>query len=78
MLPLFKELGYPTSHEQLSPRFKRFLNNPGYGIAVCEWDLHIVGWVGWSRSELLVTNTMRFHIEGWVVSKEYRVLLLLI
>jgi GNAT superfamily N-acetyltransferase len=72
LLPLFAELGYPYALEDLTLRFKRFLQNPGYGVAVCELNSYITGWVAYSKSDLFVSNTIRFHIEGLVITKEYR------
>ena len=72
LLPLFAELGYPTSLEDLIARFKRFLQNSGYGVAVCEQEGQVMGWVAWSKSDLFILDKVRFHIEGLVVASEYR------
>jgi ribosomal protein S18 acetylase RimI-like enzyme len=70
--PLLAELGYPRTLEDLKARFIRFLNNPGYGIAVCEIDNEIVGLVAWSKSDLFVSDKVRFHIEGLIVAENHR------
>ncbi len=72
LLPLFAELGYPTSLADLTPRFKRFLQNSGYGVAICEWEGQVAGWVAWSKSELFVSDATRFHIEGLIVASKHR------
>ncbi len=72
LLPLLAQLGYPSNLEELKARFTRFLNNPGYGIAVCEKDCEIIGFVAWSKSDLFVLDKIRFHIEGLVVSESHR------
>lgn len=70
--PLLAQLGYPCDLEDLGKRFLRFLNNPGYGIAVCEMSNEIVGLVAWSKSDLFVSDKVRFHIEGLVVAEKSR------
>ena len=72
LLPLLDELGYPVSFEHFNIRLKRFLQNPGYGVAVCEMGKQIVGLVAWSKSSLFVSDSTRFHIEGLVVASRYR------
>jgi len=72
LLPLLDELGYPVSFKDFNIRFKRFLQNPGYGVALCEMDKQIAGLVAWSRSSLFVSDSTRFHIEGLVVASRYR------
>jgi len=72
LLPLLDQLGYPVSFEHFNIRLKRFLQNPGYGVAVCEMGKRIVGLVAWSRSSLFVSDITRFHIEGLVVANGCR------
>ncbi|MDF3047791.1 MAG: Acetyltransferase [Candidatus Midichloriaceae bacterium] len=72
LLPLLAELGYPASLEDFTIRFKRFLKTPGYGVAVCEIEKQIVGFIAWSRSNTFVSNAVRFRIEGLVVANNYR------
>jgi hypothetical protein len=45
LLPLLSELGYPATLEDLNIRFLKFLSNPGYGVAVCEMNEEITGFV---------------------------------
>jgi ribosomal protein S18 acetylase RimI-like enzyme len=72
LLLLLEQLGYPTAKEELEKRFARFLASEGYGVAVaCNID-QIVGFVAWSKSKLFVSDSIRIHIEGLVVDKEYR------
>lgn len=71
-LLLLAELGYPTSLNDLSHRFKQFLQNKGYGVAVCEINNKVVGFVAWSSSYLFVSNVKRFHIEGIVVDSRHK------
>ncbi|XVN42245.1 MAG: hypothetical protein RCG15_06975 [Candidatus Rickettsia vulgarisii] len=73
LLPLLVELGYPTSLENFTIRFKRFLANPGYGVVICQLNKQIAGCIAWSRSTLFVSEAQRFHIEGLVVAHHYRV-----
>jgi GNAT superfamily N-acetyltransferase len=72
LLPLLSQLGYPCKFEELQTRFIRFLNNPGYGVAVCEINGKILGLIAWSKSELFVLDRVRFHIEALVIEQESR------
>jgi GNAT superfamily N-acetyltransferase len=72
LLPLLDDLGYPVSFEDFNIRLKRFLQNPGYGVVVCEMGKQIVGLVAWSKSSLFISDSTRFHIEGLVVASRYR------
>jgi GNAT superfamily N-acetyltransferase len=72
LLPLLVELGYPATLEELAARFKSFLQNSGYGVAVGEQGETITGFVAWSKSKVFISNAVRFHIEGLVVASDYR------
>lgn len=78
LLPLLKELGYPTTLESLEVRHERFLKNPGNGVVLCEKKIlphdsvQIVGFVAWSKSHLIISDITRFHIEALVVSSDHR------
>jgi GNAT superfamily N-acetyltransferase len=72
ILPLIKQLGYPTSEDEFTLRFQKFTQNPGYGVAVASLDNQVIGWVAWSKSELLVLAKTRFNIEGLVVDESHR------
>lgn len=72
ILPLIKQLGYATSEDEFRLRFQKFTQNSGYGVAVAIIDSQIVGWVAWSKSELLVLTKTRFNIEGLVVDEQHR------
>ena len=71
-LPLLSQLGYPCELKELKVRFVNFLNNPGYGVVICEMDNEIVGLVAWSKSDLFVSDKVRFHIEGLIVAENHR------
>lgn len=72
LLPLMKQLGYSSSYTELESRFKKFMENQGYGVAVaCDED-KIVGLVAWSKTTLFVADKTRIHIEGLVVEESYR------
>ena len=72
ILPLLAQLGYPCDLKDLRARFKRFIQNPGYGVVVACLDDRSVGWVAWSKSDLFVLDKVRFHIEGLIVEENYR------
>lgn len=72
LLPLLAQLGYPCALEDLEARFIRFIDNPGYGVAICEINNEFAGCVAYSRSQLFVLNATRFHIEGLIVAENYR------
>jgi GNAT superfamily N-acetyltransferase len=72
LLPLLAQLGYPCELENLQARFIRFLDNYGYGVSVCEINTEIIGLVAWSRSDLFVSDKVRFHIEALIVSDQHR------
>lgn len=72
LLPLLVQLGYPCELESLQARFIRFLDNPGYGVAIYEMNTEIIGLVAWSKTELFVSDKSRFRIEGLVVSENHR------
>jgi GNAT superfamily N-acetyltransferase len=72
IIPLIQQLGYPTSEDEFRLRFQRFTQNSGYGVAVASINSQVVGWVAWSKSELLVLSKTRFNIEGLVVHEQHR------
>lgn len=72
LLPLLAQLGYPCILEDLEARFIKFLDNPCYGVAVCEINSDIVGMIAWSKSDLFVLDKVRFHIEGLIVQTSHR------
>ncbi len=43
ILPLLDDLGYPCQLEELQIRFKKFVNNSGYGVAVSVTNSEILG-----------------------------------
>jgi GNAT superfamily N-acetyltransferase len=72
LLPLLSELGYPATLEDLNIRFLKFLSNPGYGVAVCEMNEEITGFVAWTTTDHLISDATRFSIVGIVISTNHR------
>lgn len=72
ILPLLAELGYPTSLDILTVRFEKFLMHPNDGVALCELDHQILGFVAWIKSSFFVLDANKFHIEALVVASECR------
>jgi GNAT superfamily N-acetyltransferase len=72
ILPLLAQLGYPCTLEDLQTRFIKFLDNTGYGVAVCEINSEVAGCVAYSKSQLFVSNAVRLHIEGLIVGENHR------
>ncbi len=72
LVPLMKQLGYPTSQKELAARFKRFIKNDGYSVVVAVSEDKVVGFVAWSVSSVFVLDKVRFHIEGLIVDEKYR------
>lgn len=72
LLPLLSELGYPTTLEDLNRRFLKFVKNPGYGVAVCEMNEEITGFIAWTTTDHLISDATRFSIVGIVVSTNHR------
>jgi hypothetical protein len=72
LLRLLSQLGHPCELEDWRTRFLRFAKNPGYGVAVSKIKREIVGLVAWSRSDLLVLDRVRLHIEGLTVAEKCR------
>ncbi|KJV80304.1 GNAT family N-acetyltransferase [Rickettsia hoogstraalii] len=72
ILPLMAQLGYSSSSEELTARFKNFINSDGYGIAIASLDNKIVGLIAWSKSLLFVLDKTRIHIEALIVDENYR------
>ncbi|MEY4463769.1 MAG: hypothetical protein RLZZ81_740 [Pseudomonadota bacterium] len=72
ILPLMSQLGYPSSLDDLTTRFKNFINNDGYGVALASLDNKIVGFIAWSKSILFVSNKTRIHIEALIVDENYK------
>jgi GNAT superfamily N-acetyltransferase len=72
LLPLIAELGYPTHFDKFTKLFNKFTNLDGYGIAVAAKEDKIAGFVAWSKSQLLIADKIRLHIEGIVVGEQYR------
>lgn len=72
LLPLLSELGYPTTLEDLNRRFLKFVKNPGYGVAVCEMNEEITGFIAWTTTDHLISEATRFSIVGIVVSTNHR------
>lgn len=71
ILPLMAQLGYSSSSEELTARFKNFINSDGYGIAIASLDNKIVGLIAWSKSLLFVSDKTRIHIETLIVDENY-------
>ena len=72
LLPLLSELGYPATLEDLNRRFLKFLSNPNYGVAVCEMNEEIIGFIAWTTTDHLISDATRFSIVGIVVSTNHR------
>jgi N-acetylglutamate synthase-like GNAT family acetyltransferase len=72
LLPLLAELGYPAPLEELIARFQRFLQHSGNGVAVCEKNKQIIGFVAWSKSNLFVADVTKLRIEALLVTHQYR------
>lgn len=72
LLPLLSELGYPATLEDLNRRFLKFVNNPGFGVAVSEMNEEITGLVAWTKTDHLISDATRFSIIGLVVSTSHR------
>lgn len=74
LLPLMEQLGYPQTIETLKSRINLFLKQDGYGIALAEEisTRNIVGWIAWSKSNLIVSSAVRLHIEGLIVDQKFR------
>ncbi len=72
LLQLIDQLGYPSTTEDLTRRFKQFIALDGYGVAVACNSSKIIGWIAWSKSTLFVADKTRIHIEGLVVDTKYR------
>ena len=53
-------------------RFVNFLNNPEYSVVIYEMDNKVVGLVAWSKSDLFVSDKVRFNIEGLIVAENHR------
>ncbi|MBP7189750.1 MAG: GNAT family N-acetyltransferase, partial [Rickettsiaceae bacterium] len=41
-------------------------------IAVSDVSGKVIGFVAWSKTDLVVSDAVRFHIEGLVIDKNYR------
>ncbi|MCB9427157.1 MAG: GNAT family N-acetyltransferase [Flavobacteriales bacterium] len=72
LLPLLSELGYPATLKDLNRRFLKFVKNPGYGVAVCEMNEEITGFIAWTTTDHLISDATRFSIVGIVVSTNHR------
>lgn len=72
LLDLMAELECPTTHNELTDRFKKFTSLPGYGVLVAVLKNSIIGLIAWSQTILFVDDKMRFHVEALVVNKKYR------
>ncbi|GAJ46721.1 aminoalkylphosphonic acid N-acetyltransferase [Holospora elegans E1] len=72
LLPLLSELGYPATLEDLNRRFLKFSSNSGFGVAVCEMNEEITGFVAWTKTDHLISDATRFFIVGIVVSANHR------
>ena len=70
LLPLLSELGYPATLEDLNRRFLKFAKNPGYGIAVCEMNEEIAGFIASTTTDHLISDAT--SIVGLVVSTSHR------
>lgn len=47
LLPLYEDLGYPTTRKVLSKRLENILSNPAYGCLVAEENEEILGFLGY-------------------------------
>ena len=72
LLPLLNELGYPTTFDQLKIRYSNYIQDSRYGLVVYEDNAIIAGFIAWSKSNLFVSNAVRFHIEALVVVSHCR------
>lgn len=72
LLPLMVQLGYPCSLDELEARYKKFTSNPGYGVVIVRENTEALGFLAYSRSDLLVLGKVRFHIEAIVVDNVHR------
>lgn len=72
LLPLLSELGYAATLGDLNRRFLKFVKNPGFGVAVCEMNEEIRGFVAWTKTDHLISDATRFSIVGLVVSTSHR------
>jgi GNAT superfamily N-acetyltransferase len=71
LLPLLSELGYPATLEDLNRRFLKFVKT-GHGVAVCEMNEEITGFIAWTKTDPLISDATRFSIVGLVVSTNHR------
>lgn len=72
LMPLFAQLGYPLSYEEIHCNLSSYLGQSHYGVAVAVVNGHVVGWVAWTQTRRLIVNKWHFHIEGLVVDNSYR------
>jgi len=72
LLPLFDQFGYPTNIIELEARYERFTSIEGYGIAICEINNKIVGFIAWSKSLFFAFDKVRYHIEALIIDENYR------
>lgn len=64
LLPLYQELGYPTTLESLQKRLTKLLSNKDYQLLLALSDGHICGFVAFAKLHFL--RKMVLTLEFWV------------
>lgn len=72
MCSLLEQLGYKQDIDLLKERFDKFLSLEGYGVVLAEEGAQVVGMLAWSKSMLLISDTIRIRIEALVVDQGSR------
>ena len=72
LLPLLAQLGYETTKLELTERLHLYVNSANYGLIVSSHNGTISGLIAWSKTNLFVSNKIRFHIEALIVDNVHR------
>ncbi|KGR73066.1 GNAT family N-acetyltransferase [Streptococcus phocae subsp. salmonis] len=72
LLPLYQELGYPTTLEALQKRLTNLLSNKDYRLLLALSDGHICGFVAFAKLHFFEKDGSYLRILGLVVGRCFR------
>lgn len=72
LLPLYDDLGYPCSFDDLYQRLSRLLKHPDYFLLVAEEDDELIGFCAFVRMSFFESDEDYLRILAFVISKKQR------
>lgn len=72
LLPLYEELGYPLTENELTDQLALLLNHPDYGLLVIEQDGELLGFLGYAKLYYFERSGHYYRILALVVAEQVR------